>query len=706
MGVVNVQPAYAGYWSIDPLSYEGDFADYQTQKEKRYSGAIKSEAEGFNSGQTPYPVRAGVQPTVVRTYERNFVNGSDESMDGGALVWRADISATPDAGAGEASSEGSLNLVLRYQPRQNYDDATDSATPDPTDKPTGLLYLKVTVSPSVTARDGNGTQSYNVADKAHVSVSIVPGGDASSVKQDLAEQTIERTKVIHGQKTFYLKFDASDGGGEPGPNGSTLYIVPLVSFKAKATLDRDRQTFRSSWNSTEWNEGRVGANMEVRAEMTQYFLSISSNIEDSWKKLEGDLPQEYQKRVNVNGVWEWQPDSDKAQLVWAHPQIWRVKSRHGADGSMTVESAADYLYDVSAGNILNEQWYGALSPANLTANPQGFSLPDYEWSLQGGQVMPNTSSQLDRHASDLQQLNIAVGDQGTDIDNYAITSGIGLGGTDTLGTKSTTLTATVRETDPSRPAVILNTGYTINWHTPSENDQVIIANDVYIDGTAMTTGTIGNQSNTQEENGSLEVWINPVPWQSIISLNGNDWGFIGGAATVLTSGSALIVERGAQATIGGLSALSKALPSFAVAAGSAGASWTFNGPPVAPLKQNIVNNSAEWGQAVDETLARKAIPPGQQASASDPQIRIDPSSALDGYTESQLKDTNWETNPLWKSYVMTPHIRQNYKNVVTTGDGYDRNGYAGPTRSTSSLPYGSPQLQGHYELQTSNISQF
>ena len=741
----NVRVAHAGSWEIEPMpaypsygssDYAAQVAAYNAEVLQRYPGhwdIIQSYPPFYPGTYTrmPHPEAPVSQSSVQRG-----TTGTASGLGGPA-------SATYDS---------DVRVVVRYRPN-TIQDINGQSIPDPADVPTRDFYLKVHVWSYGGVYDGTGDGTYfqqGQQEKTHLKFSVTPvtsvspTGNESGALIPLSVPEIRFSNPTSSQqgkdysnvnRDFYVKVT---------PNGSLRQTVPLVNIAARAALDGGRTTGGSGGQSlqlnrgsaqtasfervrprraiqalysspspspspdppTYWNHGTGRISFGVGSELMNYSLIISSG-EDSWRKLEGSLPQEYKKRVYVNGAWEWHPDPDKAQAIWTHPQIWRVKCLPATDGSMKVESAADYLYDESAGNILNEQWYGALSYTNLTAVQQGFSQPDYEWSLQGGQAKPYTSGMFGRRASDLQQINIGVRGHGIDISNHIIDRGIELGGTKSgPSVKSTTFTTKVRENDPVKPAAILDGKYTINWHSPSENNVVILSKDNYVDSPAVTTGTIFNSSSTQEENGSLEIWINPVPWQCAVALNGTDWAVISGVASLATGGAAYAVELGAGATIGSLSALGKAAQGFTVATGVTGGSWILTNTPTASLKQIIVNNSAEWGQAVDETLARSAVGAGQPSPASDPQIRIDPPSALDGYTATQLKDANWETNPLWKNCVMTPHIRQNYKEVVTTGDGYDRNGYVGTTRTTSSLPYGSPQIQGHYELQTSNTGQF
>ena len=382
MGVlcaVDVPKAHAGNWSIEPFCDVPYYvSDRDAQKEQRYRGTIKSQAEGFppGSGDSPHIVTDGVQPTAQPSLEFSFVEADDgDRMEGSALVWSAGAASEPEGGSGEASLDGNVRLVLRYQPRLDPNDNTESGAFDPNDKPTGLIYIKVTVSPDVSSVDGNSNQSYNV-DNEHVTVSIVPGGDAEAVEQTLAEQTTGRTKVISGQRTFYLKLDPSEGG-EPGPQSSTLYTVPLVRFQAQATLDGGRQSFGSSGDPTKgWNEGLLRATMGVRAEMTPYFAQITSDIEPSWRKSIGATPPPAYQYIDSNGQYLHAQKVSEGATRSSLDDVWRLECLPAVDGSMRVESAATWVY------------YGWKGKVLLSAIPKGFSNPDYYWILKSGGSLP------------------------------------------------------------------------------------------------------------------------------------------------------------------------------------------------------------------------------------------------------------------------------------------------------------------------------
>ena len=398
-----------------------------------------------NAGPAPYPVVAGAEPVVIGDYERSFVDSSSDYVNGSALVWNTEISALPEAGAGEASAEGTVNLALRYQP-ELISDANYNRIADPNDKP-GLLYIKVTAYPRATAIDGNSNQSYNVMDKAHISASIVPANDPSAVERTFAEQVNGRTKSIRGPQTFYLKFDPSGQTGEAGPYGSTLYLVPIASFKTKATLDRDRQTFRSSSNVTEWNVGQLSAGMQLSAEVTPYFLSISSDLEGSYRKVTdaSQLPTviRYLNGTNVRVI-----DDTKIRggtLDGNGP--WAVVNDKGN---------ADIVATWNPYQFYDAGWVGGVS---FHANAPGFNSPTYFWSNVTGSVDPYGAVAYDKASLEL-PLIYSSGSAGP-----SIVRGIKLGG-DKDGTGMSKLTfANVSVSDTN---TTLNESYNVNWHLPYE----------------------------------------------------------------------------------------------------------------------------------------------------------------------------------------------------------------------------------------------
>ena len=561
--------------------------------DERYPGYFEVLKYGFGSQGAHY---SDTQP-VLTGNDKFYYWPSEYLTHDGSIFSHMQASTIPEGGMGIVSYRGTINVVLHYRP------TTDrGGTPDPSDVPSAPIYLKVKVRPVLTSGDGSPygdgddqhEQTHHL-NKEHVEFNVVPGADALAQPRSFTEQTLYgQYKSIDDTSEFTLKID---------PQGRTDITLPAAKIFARAWLDSNRTTVRtiSEKNKLEWNRGQASVSLDFTSKLTPYFSQISSGIEDSYRKITSasQLPRVYRHSGNQDTYVIDDTQIGYGTKDGSGPGPWGVKCKRGADGSMTVESAANYTGDRDSGITINYAWYGVASWCDLSANPTGFVSPSYSWSLQGGLPTSRLSNSL---SQDTPTVDIGAIGYGQDSDNYVMT-GINLGGTATApGAKSSTFQVKITELDAASPTVVIDNTYTINWHSPSDNNKVILSRDNYTDTYAMTTGSIGNQANTQEENGSLEVWIDPSPWQSVVALNSTDWAVIGGTATILTSGSALVVERGAEATIGGLSALSKSLPGFAVAAGSAGASWTLSGPPAAPLKQTIVNNSAEWGQAVSETI--------------------------------------------------------------------------------------------------------
>jgi hypothetical protein len=459
---------------------------------------------------------------------------------------------------------------------------------------------------------------------------------------------------------------------------------------------------------------RIGPFMTFGAELTNRGAFISSGFDPSWKKFAGAasaLPPAYRQR-GTNGAYTNQPNNNAVQVAGtdtpsdASDDLWKLLCLRNPDGTMDVHSEARFTrgeVPTPSSPAITWEWFarptgmsptGSMEVLQFHANQQGFVTPDYTWSFSGGSLVntapsPTYENLYIRHS-----------------DAYSSTgvSGVKLGSTTDLSLPLTKATVTVVDLDPGSPSDSIKDEYTVNWHLPVENDVLTFSTRTSTDTQAMTTGTIGNQPDTQEKDGNLEVWLDPQPWKSIVAYNGTDWVVLGTAATLLTGGSAYAVEMGVQG-LGGVANLGKALAGTTIALAAGGGSYAFTSAPTASEKKTIQNSSAQWGQAVDDTF-EALKPPSQRTINPNAQIRIDPPSALNGYTEAQLKDTTWETNPLWSSFKMIPRIRRFYDESFYDGDAYDEHGYCGVAKTHLSLPYGSPELYGQYELQTAAMAQF
>ena len=187
-------------------------------------------------------------------------------------------------------------------------------------------------------------------------------------------------------------------------------------------------------------------------------VAISSDIETSWFKKQGDissLPNAYKKRDPSTHQLINQPN-EKAVLVAPNPSdpsknIWKLQCLRDADGSMTVESAANYTGDRLGGKQSNRKWWGAFSWCKMRANTVGYSIPEYDWSYSGG-----TGMNFGPKGTGKQEVVIGSWGVGPDADNYSMT-GFDLGATISApSVKSTTFTVNVDDTAPAQPTNLLS----------------------------------------------------------------------------------------------------------------------------------------------------------------------------------------------------------------------------------------------------------
>ena len=182
-------------------------------------------------------------------------------------MWHIGAGANPEGGKGLISVKGTIKMVLRYDPDPIRDDNGNIIEPvDPNDKPNKPVYIRVKISPFITAQDGYYPQTNNPG-KEHVKFSAEAIGDSQSISQN----SQFGRKAIDGSRTFFLKFDPGDGG-EVDQWGRTRYLIPLINItEAEAKLDGDRETFHSDWDvdyQNEWNKGELRVDIAVEGECT------------------------------------------------------------------------------------------------------------------------------------------------------------------------------------------------------------------------------------------------------------------------------------------------------------------------------------------------------------------------------------------------------------------------------------------------------
>lgn len=420
MCVFDVPAAHAGQWEIVPLNWQ--MPNYQAEILRRFPSRIESEEYS--------PPNGGLYPTPPVDTGRHTLS-----------------EVGPIGGQGKVSYNGPLKVVLRYRP---------SST---TDVPTGKIYLKVQVIPIAWAQDGNpfasSPKQTRVPSREHISVTITPGGDANANAITLNENTRGSSDYRYGMETapFYLQV-------EPDLDANNEMLVTVSNLALESRLDNFRVTVNlagqphygaPSTPVVTWNDGHVVGNFYLKSELTSYFSFISSDIETSWKKGTGALPEIYTK-LGADGTPRYGSQQVAGQNTPndASDDVWKLECIQGSDGSMTVESAATWNFE----NVFTPEgessptyfWYGS---GVFTAHHTGFNSPTYSWKVNA-----NTG--------------VEDGDTLTLID-YTSSNPFGprrldLGTGRHLPTRSSAIAVTVTD-----PMVSITGHYSVNWHEPLEN---------------------------------------------------------------------------------------------------------------------------------------------------------------------------------------------------------------------------------------------
>ena len=377
---------------------------------------------------------------------RDGVNRSQTTLDTNVSGMGRE-SVYPQGGQGLVSFDSAIKVILRWKA-----DTDRSGTPDPNDTPNfdRPIYLKVKVAATASAFDvarNARDASENTHDTEHVELSIVADGSDHSETSGVPVITGDNGSAANQNKTTYIKLSPKSSPSEP---------LTIFKIKAKGEVEANRKSpsYRGGYETSTgdssmlWNYGSAFVGFEFTGELTNYFLSISSDLEDSWKKLVGELPQDYKKYY---GQYGWQPDPDKAQQVSADPLIWRVKCRRGADGSMTVESAAIYW-----------PFFGGVAYGGgvFNAHVAGVSNPSYKWNLTGGSPSPNAGEELDKNQP---SVNVSQVTRIPDMGTVPEIDGIDLGRQSDGSLTFSSSTIDLEVTDPAT-GVKLTNAYTVNWH--------------------------------------------------------------------------------------------------------------------------------------------------------------------------------------------------------------------------------------------------
>ena len=447
MCVFDVPLAHAGYWRIEPASQIPYSApNRQAEVEKRYNGKFEAKAEGFPNnwyGGSHYDNSS--QPVDLYGTEVRPFGGNDWPTNQGGVFWYDSYAAMPEGGKGSVKASGTVGVVLRYSPSRIEDYETDSSKVDPNDKPDKPIYIKVVVSPSVYAEDGNSnSNTSNPQDndplKEHVTFEAEPAGDvagdSSTIGQRFEPIPYAGTS-LEGRRTFYLRFDPTNKG-EVDENGDMLFIVPLVYItNAEAKLDGDRKTFRSYMNASEWNEGRVQVLVSVESTLTPYALSIASSLGQTYHKVASDSdlptltnPNNGSVGVDINRIRPETPYNG------ANSGPWGVLNSSGKADS--VPQWKGYLHAWTGGGDFSSVESGFVAPVTRT------------WTVGGnGPISQNVSSKV---AYGLNPL-----------DNFYWN----LGG-DASGNFDENSSLTVKVDDGSGIGPLTST-YSANWHKEDEN---------------------------------------------------------------------------------------------------------------------------------------------------------------------------------------------------------------------------------------------
>ena len=367
----NVRVAHAGYWTVEPIpgypSYTSpdEYARLLAEREAAIRQRYPGQWSGVSSSPPPtYPGSYTPKPWPEAPVENSWVQGGTEATASGI------------GGKASVTYNSNVYAVLRYVPNWTRD-VNGNYVPDPADRPTRPFYLKVHVTGYGVAGEGDGSGEVRVPSREHLKFILTPQGaepgkEVSPLPSDFYDSG---ASYMVTNRDFYIKVV---------PDGSLIQTVALVKVDADGHLDGGRTTTTGGdSSSTRWNHGSTRIYFAVNGEMTSYSLSISNPIEPSWKKFVGVLPQEYQKLVNINGVWVWQPDPSKAQLVakdfFGTNDIWKIICSP-VNNVMTVESAAEWH---------STRWLGSM---RFDANQNGFSSPTFAWTKPIGAIGGSASS--------------------------------------------------------------------------------------------------------------------------------------------------------------------------------------------------------------------------------------------------------------------------------------------------------------------------
>ena len=629
MCAVNVPQAHAGEWEIvQPESgsiYNPDYAEWLAEVTELYPGNI---------------VRKTAWPPDNNPNGQPVLKDSTRPLAPGYIYWYAEGSGITShfqpyaeslGGAASASYQGTPKVKLRYV-QDTVTNADGVQVPDVKDVPTGKFYLKVTAFAAAASRDASQPGQVRNPAKESVSVSVSAVGDAIPLtNQSVNTSNTVNRKYLYRSRTFLVPVE---------PQGQLTKTVDVVAFNVKGALSANRFTTINNGGygpPSIWNQGYAQFWVQFNTGVTPYKVRVSSDIEPSWKKHEGELPDEYKKRVQVGNTWPLQPDPDKAQLASppnASPQIWRVKCQPDANGTMTVERRATMNLGTAPDGEATIFWYGG---GTFTAHTPGMTSPNLQWDV---------NANIDAYNGN----PLVLVDHPSYIPFGPKTLNLGTG--KDLPTTSTTVNVTA--TDSVVPALTLSGSYTVNWHEPLEN--------IYTSGSLIKTysiapATVANTSFEVADPGeSIDVWVHPATLK---------------ATVLLSSGESAFVAFGSVAagTVLGLPTTWAANWGTAVDIGYTAAAWACMKAGYKVVKQqgeaqdeitSITNTEGEWQKAIQST--KDSI-----AGDSSADIRVTP------------VDVAYHTSNEWDYPLssMRAAVKVTTTRTPQKADGYDEHGYRG-----------------------------
>ena len=367
-------------------------------------------------------------------------------------------------GAAMCLLDGWFRLKIKWK-RNQILNSQGQLVPDPQDNPPQWVYLKTTANCLAYAIDyGNNPSGRNPQTEiAKAWTGLVEGAETNPVtaRYDAVPQVMSNSTDANLSRASILRI---------ATQGAQNFYSPWIRLVARSEVLAGRSS--SNGQSIQWNQGSGTANIELKAALTNYYVDISSDIQPSWRKHEGALPPDYTLNTDA---FRLNPGLT--------PQIWRLKNKRNADGSITVDSVALWLDPYADGHqpplahsIQTANWFGGTG--NTTANYAGFNNPNFHWSLSGGSLCegyggPGLDVDIAKDSQTIRLPKRMAGfAEGYDILRWPV--GINLGGfgsdpsvagaPNSLGVNISTISVTTTDSNLS-----LTNTYQVNWHKPIDN---------------------------------------------------------------------------------------------------------------------------------------------------------------------------------------------------------------------------------------------